>query len=396
MNACGRPTTVFQADPAATYASISRKFLEKASILAGKRRGIDFRISAVYNANVRPYYRRIAMKHFFCVAFILFSVVGFLQAEEPRFIELKGHTGEEVSALMYDSVDYIVFSPDGKKIVTSGDDKTTRIWDAETGKELKRLDGHSTKMAFSPDGKKLFVSNRIHDVESGKELQRFEQFRTAVSSDRRTVEKSIYALSSDGKKIVYYDRNNRRLTCIFDLESGRELQTIEPIGWYMCFSPDGTKIAIWGFIDDTQKIRSVQIRDTESGKELRRLKCDVGEIRSIVFSPDGKKIVLAGGNLGAYGTIQILDVDSGMELLKWVSKSRCIIYSAAFSPDGKTIAVGDWLVRLFDIETGKELQYLCLEETSFTHLHSIAFSPDGKKLAVAGDECFAGVWVLEE
>ena len=128
------------------------------------------------------------MKHFVCVAFVLFSFVSFLQAEEPRFIELKGHTGEEVSALMYDSVDYIVFSPDGKKIVTSGDDKTTRIWDAETGKELKRLDGHSTKMAFSPDGKKLFHTIHIPpDATRTGVKDRFD-LALCIKNSRRIIE----------------------------------------------------------------------------------------------------------------------------------------------------------------------------------------------------------------
>jgi WD40 repeat protein len=51
-----------------------------------------------------------------------------------------------------------MFSPDGKRIASAGGDKTVRIWDAATGKELFKLTGHAEGVwgvAFSPDGKLL-------------------------------------------------------------------------------------------------------------------------------------------------------------------------------------------------------------------------------------------------
>ena len=85
---------------------------------------------------------------------------------------LKGHN-ERVTS--------VAFSPDGKKIVSGSWDKTIRVWDAETGKEIiPPLEGHSQYVfyvAFSPDEKKIMIKlasdeTIICDVNSGSIISR--------------------------------------------------------------------------------------------------------------------------------------------------------------------------------------------------------------------------------
>ena len=71
------------------------------------------------------------------------------------------------------------FSPDGKRIVTASEDKTARLWDAETGKPIgEPLKGHTDSVmsaAFSPDGKRIVTASddktaRLWDAETGKQI----------------------------------------------------------------------------------------------------------------------------------------------------------------------------------------------------------------------------------
>lgn len=94
----------------------------------------------------------------------------------------------------------VAYSPDGLLIVTAGDDKTARIWDATTGQELRRIAGHAGivwSAAWSPDGQQIITASedetaRIWDASTGQELHRlcchiFGVWSAAYSPDGRQI-----------------------------------------------------------------------------------------------------------------------------------------------------------------------------------------------------------------
>ena len=75
-----------------------------------------------------------------------------------------------------DCVNSIAISNDGKRIISGSYDKTVRIWDAETGKQIHQLNGHDgdvMSVAISNDCKRIISGSddktvRIWDAETGK------------------------------------------------------------------------------------------------------------------------------------------------------------------------------------------------------------------------------------
>ncbi len=58
---------------------------------------------------------------------------------------------------MTDKISDVVFSPDGKLLVTASRDGTARVWDPKTGRLLRTLDSQAPLLgsAFSPDGRTI-------------------------------------------------------------------------------------------------------------------------------------------------------------------------------------------------------------------------------------------------
>lgn len=177
----------------------------------------------------------------------------------------------------------------------------------------------------------------------------------------------------------------------------------------VAISPDGTTLAIGGSAPARPpgglNEGIIKLYDTASGRETATIwqsgKEETGRgthdmrvaVGSLVFSPDGKALI--GGDQLGY---RVWEVATG-KLLLFLHDGPAQT-GAAFSPDGKTLAVPSnaWRlnvkrgVRLVEVATGREVGTLPLEGPGF--IHSVAFAPDGKALVTAGQDCNVTVWDL--
>jgi WD40 repeat protein/HEAT repeat protein/tRNA A-37 threonylcarbamoyl transferase component Bud32 len=149
------------------------------------------------------------------------------------------------------------------------------------------------------------------------------------------------------------------------------------------FSPDGSCLAA-ACTDG-----SVQLWDLASGKARLTFIEHTQIPQHLAFSPDGKRIVSASmtgptfGGTGVAGEILVWDPETGSVLLRF-GKEHGGVRSISVSPDGaRLLSTGrDETLRLWDAATGKLLD----QRTGLKDVGAAAFSPDGKHLAVGFKE----------
>jgi WD40 repeat protein len=274
----------------------------------------------------------------------------------------------------------LAFSPDGKVIASGSGRGTIRLWDAETGRELKVLPAHGSGiagLAFSPDGKTLASASydrtaRLWDVAGGQAIRTFNGHAGIVVS---------VAFSPDGKRLLTTSAD--QTARVWEVATGTELlqlQGHEKTVEAGAFSHDGKLIAT-GSQD-----KMVSLWDAAGGKELKKLEGHTSEVHGVAFSPDDKRLISGGYDIRG----RLWDVTTGKPLGELVQVSG--IGAVVFSPDGKRAAMtSGWenVVAMWDV-AGDAPKRLWMGKVN--HPHAVAFSPDGKKVTAAGWDSRVRVW----
>ena len=295
------------------------------------------------------------------------------------------------------------FSPDGSRVVSGSKDGLIQIWDAAGLRPLATLRGHSgevTSAAFSPDGRTLAsasadLSVRFWDLGAGRQI-------ATIPPDPRPVK--CLAFSSDGKHLAYGKSDGT--VRVVAADSGKPIATLAGSTWgeisAIAFHPGtGQLLASWnwevltwdaatwrgglwkqtaGHIlslalnADGSRILAVledglEIWDGRTGSAIARRSPRGPGSPNVAFSRDGTRAAW-----GFLGSVKIWDGAT----VRTIKAHSAFVSTAAFSPDGKTLAsgAGDQAVRIWDATTGALLRTLDLHEPVW----QVVFSPDGSQL----------------
>jgi WD40 repeat protein len=280
------------------------------------------------------------------------------------------------------TVSALGFSGDGKRLISASWDKTARVWDVASGREICRFAGHkdgASAAAISPDGT-LAASGDMNrttvlwDARTGKEIHR-------VPDNPNTV--FWLRFSADGKRLVWSSGKAVRIWDVTHWHEERQIKIEEGVR-PVVLSPDGATLAV-----GCEKNGGIRIFNINDGSLVKTLEGHSKNIFSLAFNSDGSRLVSG----AADKTVRIWDVSSGAQLQS-VEVPDHWVQPVVFMNDGKSFATGtqDGTVRFFETASGKKIATLQAFVRPDVWVMTMAVSPDGKILTTAGTERAIRLW----
>lgn len=255
---------------------------------------------------------------------------------------LKGHSGV---------INRIAWSPDGKRIASTSDDATVRIWEGSTGKEVR-----------------VFLPFRGSPGIGPRKTKR-PQFPALREGTERKLTYSI-AWSPDGSMLAAGSEDG--LLRVWHTKTEKELWRLRlkaASAGELDWSPDGQTLA--AACSDSH----VRLINTQSGKLIHEISHHAAPVPTIAWSPDGRTLAT-----GSWDTMILL-----LDATSWAVKSRLEghsdrIWDLAWAPSGNIIASAsaDKTIRIWDPHSGRQIAIL---EGHTKPIRGVSFSYDGRFLA---------------
>ena len=332
----------------------------------------------------------VARTRFLC-AFVILCVAGRGKADPvadllplpARQLEKRTLLSGDANERMYYRGDRgrtgAAFAPDGKRLAVASPFGGLVVWDLLAGRNSGPLGasegrGEGSALAFAPDGKHLLVVN--------------------WSGGRR----------GEGCPVTLWDAVKREKVRSLDEDAN------DTMFFSAAFSPDGKTVALAGGMNRRRGgvVAGVHFWDVATGDEIRRLDNIVpvdatrrmsGMVPSLAYAPDGRTLaLLADGKLIlvelATNKVRMTVTVGPAPDQRQEQMNEIPVGAVAFSPDGRTLAVGgsDGTLRRFEVRSGRELPPLTGHAVGIVGL---GYTADGKTLQSLGADQKLFVWAAD-
>ena len=279
----------------------------------------------------------------------------------------------------------VVWSPDGKLLTTSVQNKSVSIWDTHSGNQVAGFSPGGTNGGFyqltqTPNGDELITLSS----QSGKRLSRWDS-RTGALRQSTELPIAPWTISPNGQTLVISSGDEKPLE-LWDTASGKERfklsAEITHRGYTVAFSKESKILAVnrtESFKDSGET--SIALWNALNGKLIRTLRLPVRFVDSVGFNPDGR-ILLTSSSIGRESLIRLWDAVTGKPLLQHPGHTEHIL-SMAFMPDGRSLVSGglDGTVRRWDVASGSQVRELAGHRW---RCDVVAITPDGKTILSGG------------
>ncbi len=304
---------------------------------------------------------------------VMFAGVSHAE-EKPEIFPQLGQSGW---------IQRVAMSNDGKYLLTGDFAGSIMLWDARTGREIRKFSSqsHIEALAFTPDGKHA-VSNhydavKLWDLQTGQEIYTSKKKNSAVTS-------SIFFLSN-GRYFMAFGFQTP--VHVWETATGREVGGLSlPDDFHkrsgtIIVSPGSRYVLTQLYERVKMRQEPAKLWDLLTGKVVRELNRAIPYYS--VFTKDGSKILSA-----RYEDNNIELWDASTERVFWSSKGHTKSLDYIAVSESGAIAVSaskdDGTMRVWDMANGSQLQMIALPKG----FKPIILSPDGKKIVLLDGSFF--------
>jgi len=296
------------------------------------------------------------------------------------------------------SVTDVEFLPDGTTLVSSGLDQSIRMWDVESWRPLGLLKGHTDtawQVASSRTGRKVYSASADRTLKSWEadNPQEFDLlhrgtnwvFGLEFSGNGRWLAGSVWDHSLPDRSLHLWDVPSQS-------EVGHHRLSVNGLIRGLAFDRPRHRIIVGSF-DGMVEVWDARLRQAD-----RVFQAHARDLYCLTISPDGRFLATATGGRTpgvAKGELRLWDADTCQPASDPVLINDTGISVLAFTPDGRTLALGspDGSVTLVEIPSARRFAQA---QGHFNPVFSIAVSSDGKRLATGSlDDSLVRLWDLE-
>ena len=323
-------------------------------------------------------------------------------------------SGREIRCLSKQEagVAHVDYSSDGRMILTALEQEgVVRLWDPATGKELRRfaekgIDKTLQFAVFSPDARYVLTGGSFNTVTLWDSTT--GQIGRRLTPDEEIVKRDIKenpnpfswpmsgAFSKDGRLIVVGENNG--IAHIWETESGKYIKAMAVLPapvHAIAFSPDSKMLLVGGSdAAAAQRVVGAALWHIETGK-LQKLFQHDQVVSALAFTPDGRTIMTSSDGAADQGDgyVRLWNAVTGEQLrtIKPVV-STSAAHSTVLSQDGRFVLMSEYRgASLWEVGTGKLVRQFAPYSEAVTNLR---FTPDGKFLAIKGGS--VSLWSLKQ
>lgn len=277
-------------------------------------------------------------------------------------------------------IEAVVWSADGRWIISGGFDQAVRLWDAETGRLVHTFVGHERAvlcLALHPDGRRVLSGGAEGVVRIWDLVERKLVKTLPLGAD----ELHHFALAPDGNHLLV--STSRAPVQVWNLQTGSVVSVPKvstTVSQFLAYAPNGKLWAAAG-VDG-----SVRVWDETTGRERWSNRGHGAKAWCAAFSPDGRFLATGGSD----NQVRLWDVTGGREVARGDGRGEWV-RSVTFVPGGRLLTGGQ--VRHLLLWEWPALRLVCPVSLNIGAI-DLHMSPDGSRCVSAGNDSLVRQWKL--